>query len=148
MSVRSSGTIGDSPEDRFTRKLKDLEKTEYDISSCKESLKKLQEKKTTLENWVKIKMQKKAEIDSVPKVQVVYNNSMYTLDRSKKYKNKAPTIKQVKNKLVEFFNQCELSDFMALPTEEKASVIYNFLYEDRGFYQKTQFSKKTLIKKQ
>ena len=151
MSVRTNGTVGtvggESREDRFTRKLKDLEGAEHEISKCKEALACWQKKKKALEEWVKIRMENKAKEDKVPKVQVVYSNSMYTLDRTKQYKNKGPTQKQLKGKLVEYFNHIELSDFMSMPTEEKAKSIFEFLYGERGYHQKVSFSKRTLIKK-
>jgi len=156
-SIRSYGTHGthgthgtnnanESREDRFTRKLKDLQQAEHEISKCKDNLKQWQSRKTTLEDWVKTRMINKATEDNVPKVQVVYNNNMYTVDRTKKYKNKAPTQKQIKSKLVNYFNETELSDFMAKPTSEKAESIYNYLYGNVGYHQKVAFSKRTLIK--
>lgn len=151
MSVRTNGTFGtvggESREDRFTRKLKDLEGAEHEISKCKEALAAWQKKKRDLETWVKTRMENKAKEDNVPKVQVVYSNSMYTLDRTKKYKIKAPTQKEVKPKLVEFFNQVELAEFMSMSTQDKAENIFDFLYGGRGYHQKVAFSKRTLIKK-
>lgn len=151
-SIRSNATlgtnIGETREDRFTRKLKDLQNAEHEISKCKDNLKQWQSKKTNLENWVKTRMINKATEDKVPKVQVVYGNNMYTVDRAKQYKNKAPTKKEIKTKLTNYFNETDLAEFMSLPSIQKAETIFNYLYENVGYHQKVAFSKRTLIKTQ
>ena len=146
-SIHSNGTLsGETREDRFTRKLKDLQNAEHEINKCKDTLKQWQQKKSSLENWVKTRMVNKAAEDNAPKVQVVFNNNMYTVERTKKYKNKAPTKTQIKPKLVDYFNEKDLAEFMALPSTQKAESIYKYIYDDVGYHQKVAFSKRTLIK--
>ena len=151
-SIYSQGTIDrdERQEDRFTRKLRELSTAEHEIAKCKDALKQWQTQKSTLEDWVKKKMEAKAVADRTPKVQTIYDNKVYTYERGKKYKNKAPTQKEIKGKIEQFFNEQDLAEFMTMPNPQKAERIHEYLYsaDRRGYRQGTSFTKRTIIKAQ
>tara|TARA_B100001094_G_C18049167_1_gene729102 strand:+ start:420 stop:911 length:492 start_codon:yes stop_codon:yes gene_type:complete len=150
-SIYSQGTVDREPhEDRFTRKLRELTAAEHEISKCKDALKQWQSQKASLEDWVKKKMEGKAVADKTPKVQTIYDNTVYTFERGKKYKNKAPTQKEIKGKIEAFFNEHDLAEFMTMPNPKKAETIHTYLYsaDRRGYRQGTSFTRRTIIKAQ
>ena len=151
-SIYSQGTLDrdERQEDRFSRKLRELSTADHEISKCKDALKQWQAQKSTLEDWVKKKMEAKAVADRTPKVQTIYDNKVYTYERGKKFKNKAPTQKEIKGKIEQFFNEQDLAEFMTMPNAKKAEEIHNYLYsaDRRGYRQGTSFTKRTIIKAQ
>ena len=154
-SIRStssiySGTIDreERQEDRFTRKLRELSTADNEISKCKDALKQWQAQKSAIEDWVKKKMEAKAVADRTPKVQTIYDNKVYTFERGKKYKNKAPTQKEIKGMIEQFFNEQDLAEFMSMSNPKKADMIHTYLYsaDRRGYRQGVSFTKRTIIK--
>ena len=122
----------------FDERLKSLEEIINRLTEISEEAKVLKKRKTALDNWIKEYLEKTSRDAGVETVQAVYGNSTYTLTRNKTYKNRAPTQKQIREKLESFFyNGSNPKEFLTLTPKQKADAVFKYIWDNRGTFEKT-----------
>ena len=104
----------------------------------------LRKRKNDLSEWIKGKLEKKAQEDDVSKVQAVLGKSVYTVIRKKKFKNKAPTQREIPRLLEQFFTgvDYDMKEFIILSPIDKSKKIHDNIWGNRGFSEKTTISRR------
>ena len=138
----------ESEEQRFSRKLKMMSTLEREIEEYQDKLKSVRENHAKIETWVKGKMLKKAVTDGTNRVEVSNDNKVYTFERKKTYKKRAPSKKDIEKIIQSFFDETDLAEFMSLNSRQKASRIFERIYskDNVGFMEKSSFRKRTIIR--
>uniref|UniRef100_A0A6C0F8V7 Uncharacterized protein n=1 Tax=viral metagenome TaxID=1070528 RepID=A0A6C0F8V7_9ZZZZ len=135
----------ETEEERFSRKLKQMSILEREMEVCKGKLKETRNQHEKLEAWIKSKMHKKAITDGTNKVEVMGDNKVYTFERKKEYKNKAPGKKDIKRLIQAFFDETDLAEFMAYSSRVKAATIFDRIYTV-GTSERSSFRKRSVIR--
>ncbi len=135
----------ETEDERFSRKLKQMSSLERELEVYKEKLKDTRTQHAKLEEWIKSKMNKKAIVDGTNRVEVMGDNKVYTFERKKQYKNRAPGKKDIKRIIQEFFDETDLAEFMSYSSRHKAAAIFDSIYTV-GVTEKSCFRKRTVIR--
>ena len=130
--------------DAFSEKMAELEDITERLAKLMEASKLLRARKTELSDWVKGELEKKANEDSVQKVQAVFDNTTYTVQTDKKYKAPAPTQKQIPNLLKKYFESSDfdIHAFVTLSPQDKAKSIHQSIWGNREYKTRTSLSRK------
>ena len=131
-------------EDTLSQKMHELDDVSDRLDKLQKASKELRVRKTELQDWIKDSLEKKAKEDHVDKVQAVLGNSVYTVTRKKKYKNKAPTQKQIPSLLERYFSDVAFDPqgFLTMTPQQKAQHIHEHIWGNRGFSEKTAITRK------
>ena len=130
--------------DILNDKMYELEDVSNRLEKLLEASKDLRKKKNALSEWIKGKLEKKAQEDDVSKVQAVLGKSVYTVIRKKKFKNRAPTQREIPKLLEQFFTGVDFDtkEFIVLSPLDKSKKIHDHIWGNRGFSEKTTITRR------
>lgn len=130
--------------DLFSEKLQRLEDKTERKNKLADAIKQINTEIKELQEWVKNSLAERAKKDSVEKVQAVFDRTTYTVETGKRYKNPAPTQKQIPNLLERYFSSTDfdVNAFVSATPKERADALHESIWGNRGYRVRTTLSRK------
>lgn len=131
--------MSDSTIDHFKCDVRRFDTIDNEIKMINENMKPLQEKLKPYQNRLKeLKTTKKELENTICSFMESNEIGECKLQEGallfKETKNVVPLIKEnIKNNIVKFFNECDDDEFKKAKPDEKANILFKFIYENREY---------------